>query len=132
MKIIYLLLVASALSAIEITNIIQTMDKLNSSDKISSSLDYDVYDPFATAKPILKTKNIEVKELSTSTPIVIQTILNDRVFISGEWYNAGDKIRDFKIKDIKSDRIELVKNRTIKVITIDAIESILKMKGVDR
>ena len=132
MRVICLLLIASLLSAMQISDIIKTIDKLNDLTAISSKLDYEVYDPFASAKPILKTKNISKKTLKHSNPIVIQTILNNRVFISGKWYNVGDKVRDFKIQNIRSDSIELSKDATIKIIRLDATKSILKTKGLKR
>ena len=129
-KIITFLMICSlSLLAIDITSIIETIDKMNSSTKISKKIEYDLYDPFASAKPILnKKENTLDKTNDIFSPIILQTILNNRAFIDGKWYNEGDKVREYNIETIDSDSVVLRKKMKKTTLKLKMIESILRMK----
>jgi len=129
-KIITFLMICSlSLLAIDITSIIETIDKMNTSTKISKKIEYDLYDPFASAKPILnKKENTLDKTGGILSPIILQTILNNRAFIDGKWYNEGDKVREYNIETINSDSVVLRKKMKKTTLKLKMIESILRMK----
>jgi len=128
-KAILMIFSSIVLYAIEITDIIDSIDKMNSSVQIPKKIEYNVYDPFSSAKPILNTKhNTKLKTNIILQPIILQTILNNRAFVDGKWYNKGDKVRDYKIEMVNSDSVILVKNFKKTIIRIKKIERILKMK----
>jgi len=128
-KAILMIFSSIVIYAIEITDIIDSIDKMNSSVQIPKKIEYNVYDPFSSAKPILNTKhNTKLKTNIILQPIILQTILNNRAFVDGKWYNKGDKVRDYKIEMVNSDSVILVKNFKKTIIRIKKIERILKMK----
>lgn len=97
---------------INIEELAKRIDNLESSTKLSKNLDYKVYDPFATAKPILKQSQIIKKKYHQK--ILLQTILNDKVFIQNRWYTKGDAIQGYKIKQIFKNSVLLCKNNKCK------------------
>ncbi|MEA1982073.1 MAG: hypothetical protein U9N39_00900 [Campylobacterota bacterium] len=110
---------------IDVQKIALKIDKVHSS-KISSTLDYRVYDPFATAKPILKKKTI-IKRVRHKS-IVIETILNNRAFIEKKWYSVGDTIYGQKIKNVRRDGIVILKNYKKTFIPLKKNTNIIKIK----
>ena len=129
----YLIFFAMSLFAIEIEGIIKSIDKINSSVKIPKKVQYDLYDPFSSAKPILNTKNdLNNNIVSVKKPLILQTILNNRAFIDGKWYNEGDKVRHYYIKSINSDSLVLSQGKKIKTIRLTKIKNILNMKEQER
>jgi len=131
--IILLMILSLSLFAIDITDIIDSIERMNSSTKIPKKIEYNIYDPFSDAKSILIVKNNNDKKISSSLkPIILQTILNNRAFIDGKWYNEGDEIRKYKIKSIGSDSVVLVKNAINTTLRLNMIESILEMKEQER
>ena len=100
---------------IDIEKISKQMDRLKSSKKIVSTLDYNVYDPFATAKPILKQKKAK-KQKKYHRIIKLQTVLNGRVLIKNKWYSVGDKVYGYKIVKIDQNGISLYKNKKTKKV----------------
>ena len=93
---------------IDVNQISKKIDVIKNSTKITAKLDYDIYDPFATAKPILKHK--KKKKTVKKRKIHIKTILNNRVFINRRWYNVGEIIYGYKIKSINSNYIVVLKH----------------------
>jgi len=123
-----LIFIPLVLSALEIKDIMKSINKINSSNKIKQTIDYNVYDPFLTAEPILNIKKSYLKNKVTKNPIILQTILNNKAFIDGKWYNNGDKIREFKVESINSDSVILSKNSIRRVLRFKIADSILKVK----
>jgi len=130
MKIItYLMILTLSLSAIDITDIIESIEKMNTSAKIPKTIEYDLYDPFSGTNPILNDEKNKIKKTNNIVEaITLQTILNNRAFIDGKWYNEGDKVREFKIETINSDSVVLVQNSKKTTLRFKMIESILEMK----
>jgi hypothetical protein len=75
------LLLSFFLNAQEFTieEIAANINKIKTSNILSPRIEYELYDPFATAKPILKEKKVIHK--SKPKAIDPQTILNGEVFI---------------------------------------------------
>ena len=69
-------------SAVEINNLAPKIKNLKNGKKLSEKVDYDVYDPFATAKPLLiKKKKVvkkKIKHVIKHNHIIIQTIFNNK------------------------------------------------------
>ncbi len=129
-KIIFLVfLFISDVFSIEIDNIISSIEKMNTLNKIPQTIPYKVYDPFSNAKPILNTKSKSINSITPSVePISLQTVLNNRAFIDGKWYNCGEKVRDYKVKFIGSDSVVLVKDSKEITLRLKMVNSILTMK----
>jgi len=103
-------------SEIDVKKIVKKIEMLQHNKNISSKIHYNVYDPFATAKPILKQKNNTPIKLHKDSSITIETILNNKVLIAGKWLSVGDKINGATIKSINKNNIIIYKNnRWIKV-----------------
>ncbi len=135
MKVVFICLfsICVILSAknIEINDISEKIAKINSSVKKNQKLDYKVYDPFATAKPILKIKKI-VKKSKIYHPITVEAILNNKAFIENKWYSVKDKIRGFKIISIKKDGIMIVKNNKKSLIKLRGVGNMIQIKELDK
>lgn len=114
---------------IDVNLIAQKIDKILKSDKISSKLSYDVYDPFSNAKPIMMQE--EITNTKTIQPMKLQTVLNSRAFIDGNWYDAKDKIKGYVIKSIDLNSVTLVKNGKNLVLKLEETEDIVTMKGME-
>ena len=112
-------------SMIDVQKIATRIDTISNS-KISNKVDYNVYDPFATAKPILKKKTI-VKRAEQKN-IVLETILNNRVFIERKWYSTGSYIHGYKIKNISANGIIITKNHKTLLIPLNKNKNLLKIK----
>ena len=76
MKIItYLMILTLSLSAIDITDIIESIEKMNTSAKIPKTIEYDLYDPFSGANPILNDEKNKIKKTNNIVEaITLQTI----------------------------------------------------------
>ena len=104
---------------IDVDKVVKNIANIKKSIHISATLDYNVYDPFATAKPIIiqKKKDI-IKKLPVSRSVTIQTILNKKVLINNRWFSVGDRVDGGLIKSIHKDYIIIIKNKKwIKVAT---------------
>lgn len=121
---------------LEINKIAPKIKTFKNSEKISDTIDYDVYDPFATAKPIVivKKKVIKkrIKHFVKQNPIIIQTILNNKVLINNRWYGAGDKIQGKRIKSVRKDAIIVIDNNKWVKITLKRKKSIIEIKEVSQ
>jgi len=127
--IIYWMIFSLSLFAMDISNIIDSIDRMNTSAKIPKKIEYNLYDPFSSVKPNLNTKNDTSEKIATILePIILETILNNRAFIDGKWYNKGDKVREFKLITINSDSVVLIKDLKKTTLRLKKIENILKMK----
>jgi len=117
---------------IEINKIAPKIKTFKNSEKISDTIDYDVYDPFATAKPIVivkkKVLKKRIKHIIKQNPIIIQTILNSKALINNRWYGAGDKIQGKKIKSVRKDAIIVIDNNKWVKITLKRNKSIIEIK----
>jgi len=124
---------------IEINKIAPKIKTFKNSEKISDTIDYDVYDPFATAKPIVIKVNKEkkvvkkrIKHIVKQNPIIIQTILNNKALINNRWYGAGDKIQGKRIKSVRKDAIIVIDNNKWVKITLKRNKSIIEIKEVSQ
>lgn len=112
----------------DVSKVVEQVKSIKNLSKLSPNLDYRVYDPFATAKPILKEKKHKVWYKTTNKSIKIETILNDKVFIEKKWYATGDFIRGYKIKNIAKGNILLYKNGVYKKIYLKSSKNIVKIE----
>ena len=103
-SIIFLLPIALFGYNMDVQKISKQMDRLKDYRKVVLTLDYNVYDPFATAKPILKQKKYNKVKKHYKRSIKLQTILNNRVLIKNRWYGVGDSISGYKIIKIEEKK----------------------------
>jgi len=116
-------------SSVNVDNLSKKIDILNNDKKISSKLDYKIYDPFASAKPIInEAKEIKDIEPIVILPIIVQTILNKKVLINGLWHKTGDIVQGNLIKEIHQKYIVVFKDKKRSFITIKPKKSILITK----
>ncbi len=119
---------------LEINKIAPKINTLKNSVKLSENVDYDVYDPFAPAKPlVIKEKKVikrVIKHTIKQNPIIIQTILNNKVLINNRWYSAGDIIDGKRIKDVRKDAIIIIDNNKWVKINLKRNKNIIKIKEV--
>ena len=117
---------------VKINNIAPKINTLKNSEKISEIIDYDVYDPFSTAKPLLivekKVVKKKIKRVIKQNPIIIQTILNNKVLINNKWYAAGDKVQGRRIKSIRKDAIIVIENKKWTKIALRKNKNIITIK----
>jgi hypothetical protein len=112
----------------DVSKIVEKVRNIKKSNQLSPILEYKVYDPFATAKPILKEKKIKVIHKPKEQSIIPQTILNGEVFIDKKWYATGDIIRGYKIKNIGTKSILLYKNGIYKKCSLKSSNNIVKFE----
>jgi len=126
------LICSTMLNALDfnIDKIVKKIDKVKNNIEKTYDLDYNVYDPFATAKPLLRHKSRATKKKRRVRPIVIQTILNHKVFINRHWYRVGDFVQGVKIKAINNKNIVVLKNNRKKTIYIKPKKNFLQIKEI--
>jgi len=119
-------------SDFSIDKIVKKIDSVQKTVQKSPTLDYKVYDPFATAKPILKQKSKTVKIVKNikAKPILIQTIFNHKVLINGHWYRVGDKVYGATIVTIAKKNIILLKNNVKRTIYMRNKKKIIQTKEI--
>jgi len=118
-------------SSTNIDKLSKKIDILNNDKKISSKLEYTIYDPFASAKPIIsEAKGIKEIEPIIVLPIIVQTILNHKVLINNKWYKTGDIVQNGLIKEIHQKYIVVFKNKKKTFITIKSKKSIFTTKEI--
>ncbi|NOX16362.1 MAG: hypothetical protein GXP61_10150 [Epsilonproteobacteria bacterium] len=88
------------------------------------------YNPFFTKK---QEKQIKKKEITTNKvnkipKLKLITIFNKKAFINGEWLGKNDKIHGYKIKNILTDYVVLVKKNRKKILRFERIKEILKVR----
>jgi len=112
----------------DVEKIATQVEKIKTSNKLSPTLKYRVYDPFAKAKPILKEKQKNVMHKIRYRAIYPQTILNNEVFIEKKWYSVGDVIRGYEIKNINKRSILLYKDNVYKKVYLKSSKNIVKIE----
>jgi hypothetical protein len=128
--IIYIFLFVSVLFSkdFDIEKVVAQVNSIKESNQLSPNLEYKVYDPFATAKPILKEKKRKGIHKTKVRRIIPQTILNGEVFIDKKWYAIGDVIRGYKIKNINKRSISLYKNGLYKKVYLKSSKNVVKIE----
>ncbi len=110
--------------SIDIAKLSKKIDDIDAMSRLSLRMDYDIYDPFAKAKPLINRSS--KKRIVYSKAIKIQTILNDRVLINNKWFSVGDKVFNAKIKNIRKKSITILKNRKLIRLHLRRIKDIIK------
>lgn len=118
---------------INVDKVVKNIANIKKSIQISARLDYNVYDPFASAKPILiqKKKDI-IKKLPISRSITIQTILNKKVLINNRWFSVGDRVNGGLIKSIDKNYIIMIKNKKWIKVATKRKKRVINIVGGDR
>lgn len=132
MKKLLLLLIPilSFANTIDVDKVVKNIANIKKSIQISAILDYNVYDPFATAKPIIIQKKRDlIKRLPVSRSIKIQTILNKKVLINNRWFSAGDKVDGSVIKSIHKNHIIIIKDKKWMKVTTKRKKKLIYIKG---
>ncbi len=128
------LLSAAKLIAVnlDITPIVHKIDSLQQSRQTSPTVDYDVFDPFAKAKPLLAQKKQPPITKKRIRPIIVQTILNRRALIDGKWYAVGSRIYGSTVTAVKQNHIVLAKNGKTVTIPLKTGKRIIITKEPDQ
>jgi len=125
---IFFLPIIAFANKLDLEKIVTKIKNLQNDTKISENVDYNVYDPFATAKPILIQKRKNRIKIHKNSSIIIQTILNKKVLVSGQWLKVGDKIQGAVIKTINKDNIVIFKNNKWMKVSFKRKKDIIKIK----
>jgi len=135
MKIVVLLIILTLSllysATIDVTPISKKIDLLKNRKKSPATLNYNVYDPFSTAKPLLATKE-KKPVVITKRPIIVQTILNKKALIDGRWYGVGSKVHAATITAIKENSITIHSGEKYSVIALKSRKNIIKTKERSR
>jgi hypothetical protein len=109
MKIFLLLIYISfSLYASDVIELFKNKSNLQSDIKSLSN-------PFET----IKIKKIKSVKKSSNHKFKLEAIVNNSVKIDGKWYKLHDKISSFTIYLIKSDRVYLKSESTVKILDIN-------------
>lgn len=129
MKIIYVLIFFSILLyAFDVESITKKIENMEASSNTYDKINYQIYNPFATAKPIVKKSVTSEIVMSRPFPIVLKTILNEKAFINDRWYSVGDVFREYKIQAILKSLVVLAKESELKIINMDVSQSKINIK----
>jgi len=132
MKKVYFLLIFLFIdivaNSVDVGKLSKKIDSINQKSNKLLKIDYDVYDPFARAKPLVNKKSR--KKIIYTRAIKIQTILNNRVLISGKWFSKGDTVYNAKIKEIKKSSILILRDGKWTTLHLKNRKSIIKTKEV--
>ena len=128
-----ILLSAITVSAetLDVSHISNKIDTVQQTKKTSPTLDYNVFDPFAKAKPLLAKKGTK-PVVNTSRPIIVQTILNNHALIDGRWVDVGGHVHGATIKAINQNNIIVSKDQKQITIPLRRKKSIIKTKERSR
>jgi len=114
---------------IDVDNVIKNIANIKKNIQISARLDYNVYDPFATAKPIIIQKKKDlIKRLPINRSIIIQTILNKKVLVNNRWFSVGDRVNGNKIKSINKNHIIIIKDKKWMKVTTKRKNKLISIK----
>ncbi len=81
----------------------------------ASTLPLIKYDPFYKSQAILRTStDIKVQKES----LVLDAIFNNKAFINGKFYAAGDKIGEYTIKKVTKESVVLQNKKRIKILRL--------------
>lgn len=111
----------------DIKKIVQKIETVKNF-KIPDGVPYKVYDPFESAKPILKRSSHPSYHHVKRGAIVIETILNHRAFIRGAWYKRGDFIYGAKILQVSQHGVVVEKGSVKRFIPLKKGKNFIKIK----
>ncbi|MEA2111479.1 MAG: hypothetical protein U9P71_05470 [Campylobacterota bacterium] len=134
MKIVQILLLCSTFifsDTVDVNPIVKKIDAIKESKKSPTTLDYNIYDPFAKAKPLLAKKE-QKPVVKTARPIRVQTILNGKALIDGKWHGVGSSVHDATIKTVANNHIVIIRDSKLITITIKSKKNIIKTKERSR
>lgn len=117
-----------SLCAFDVESIIKKIENMEASNNTYDKINYEIYNPFATAKPIVKKSTTSEIVMSRPFPIVLKTILNEKAFINNHWYSVGDVFREYKIQAIHKSLVVLAKESELKIINMNALQSKINIK----
>ena len=129
-RLFYIMLIALPLCAkdVDITSISEKIDALKQSKSTSPVLNYTLYDPFATAKPLLAAKQKPPLIKKRIRPIIVQTILNHRALIDGKWLRVGSSIYGGTISAIEQQHIVVTRGGKTITVPLKTGKRIIKTK----
>ena len=106
-------------NSFDMKDITKKIEDIEVSDNTYDKINYEIYDPFAVAKPIMKKNGVQKRTVVSIPYIRLQTVLNARVFMNNSWYDVGDKIQGYKVKSIHKNFVVLAQKSVLKIIKID-------------
>jgi len=125
----FLILYSVGIYAFDVKDITKKIENMEATGNTYDKIDYEVYDPFAVAKPIITKSPIrEQRVVAAPLPIVLQTILNQKALINNRWYDVGDAFREYKIQAIYKNLVVLAKESELKVINMDISHNKVNIK----
>ncbi len=62
------------------------------------------------------------------TPTVVTAVMNDKAFINGQWYKAGDTINSQQITSIQANFVALKEGNRLTMLGVGNQQRVLKMK----
>jgi len=111
------------------TNLAQRLDKLIQ-DKDIKTITILKYDPFFIKKEVNKSyvnkvNNIKVKPKKLLSLIAI---FNQKAFINGKWIGKGDMIYGYRLKNLYTNKVILVKKHKKITLLLTKSRNILKIR----
>ncbi len=132
MALLVLFSLHSSAADLDVTPIVSKIETLKQNKKTSPVVDYNVFDPFAKAKPLLAQQKQHPITKKRVRPIVVQTILNRRALIDGKWYSKGDRIEGSTIIALKQHHIVVAKGDKTVTIPLKTGKRIITTKEPSR
>jgi len=87
------------------------------------------YNPFINEKTIDDIQNgSSVTEQESKKQLALLSIMNQKAFISGHWYEVNDRIDDGKIVKINSNSVQIKQGNKLKTLTFESSKSLLHVK----
>jgi hypothetical protein len=87
------------------------------------------YNPFINEKTIDGIQNgSSVTEQESKKQLALLSIMNQKAFISGQWYEVNDRIDDGKIVKINSNSVQIKQGNKLKTLTFESSKSLLHVK----
>jgi len=86
------------------------------------------YNPFVNEKAIDAIQNGSSVTEQESKQLALLSIMNQKAFISGQWYEVNDRIDDGKIVNITSNSVEIKQGNNLKTLTFESSKSLLHVK----
>lgn len=83
------------------------------------AIDATITNGFSVVSPVIEQESKEIALLS---------VMNQKAFISGQWYGVNDLIDDGKIVKINPDSVHIKKGNKLNILTFESSKSLLHVK----
>ncbi|WP_201352410.1 hypothetical protein [Hydrogenimonas urashimensis] len=132
MKFFAALLFASALSlcaasGIDVGTIVKKFEKVGAW-RLPPTPDYEVYDPFKRAEPLMKKSGPRVPPKVRRTTIRVTAVMNDKAFVNGRWVGKGSRVGSYRIIDVRADGIVVKEGNKRLLLPLKRERKLLQIK----